>query len=154
LRSGGHANAPSEGAALCLVSGAPAYAQFETATVLGAVKDNTGAVVPGATVTLASVEPGITQTKVTDGAGGYEFFNARVGTYRVTASLQGFSSAVAAGIHAGVGARVRVDLTLAPGQVAEQVEVTGQGSPLERDSSQRGQGKCGACLHDGAASSA
>ena len=81
-------------AALCLAA-APAFAQFETATVLGTVRDRTGAVVPGATVTLPNLDTGVSQTKVTDGSGNYEFFTVRIGTYKVTAELSGFTPAAA-----------------------------------------------------------
>ena len=70
---------------------APAFAQFDTSTVLGAVKDSSGAVVPGATVTLKNNATGITATAVTDTDGAYQFLNVRVGTYSVRAELQGFS---------------------------------------------------------------
>jgi len=117
----------------------PCFAQFETATVLGSVKDKTGAVVPGATVTLLNRETGVAQSKVTDPQGNYEFFTVRIGTYKVSAELQGFAPAAADGVRVTVGSRQRVDLTLTPGQLSEAVEVTSEVSVLEKDSSQRGQ---------------
>jgi hypothetical protein len=117
----------------------PAAAQFETATVLGSVRDNTGAVVPGATVVLTSLDTGLAQQKATDPAGNYEFFNVRIGSYRLTAELSGFATAVADQVRVAVGSRQRVDLVLAPGTVSEVLEVTGEVSALETDSSQRGQ---------------
>src|SRR6185503_16187862 len=71
------------------------YAQFDTSTVLGVVKDSSGAVVPGATVTLKNNATGITATAVSDSEGSYQFMNVRVGTYSVRAELQGFSVAEA-----------------------------------------------------------
>src|SRR5262245_24488940 len=121
--------------ALC----APAFAQFETATVLGSVRDKSGAMVPGATVTLLSLDTGVAQSKVTDAQGGYEFFTVRIGLYKVTAELQGFAPSAADQVRVAVGSRQRVDLVLTPGAVAEAVEVTAEVSPLEKDSSQRGQ---------------
>ena len=47
----------------CCLHGAGAYAQFDTATVVGTVRDNTGAVVPGATVTLTNLDTGIAATR-------------------------------------------------------------------------------------------
>ena len=128
-------------ATLCLsfVMAATAAAQFETATVLGTVRDKSGAVTPGATVTLLNLDTGVTQTKVTDGKGGYEFFTLRLGTYRVTATLSGFSPSSTDRIRVGVGARQRVDLMLSPGALTEAVEVTAEVTPLETESSQRGQ---------------
>ncbi|MGE0452456.1 MAG: carboxypeptidase regulatory-like domain-containing protein [Vicinamibacteria bacterium] len=118
---------------------APALAQFETATVLGSVRDKSDALVPGATVTLLNLDTGVAQTKVSDAAGNYEFFTVRIGTYKVTAELDGFAPSVADQVRVTVGSRQRVDLVLSPGTVSEAVEVTAEVSPLEKDSSQRGQ---------------
>jgi hypothetical protein len=117
----------------------PAIAQFDTATIVGTVRDNTGGVIPGATVTLTNTATGITVVKVTDANGNFEFMTVRVGTYKVTAELQGFSIALADNLQATVGGRQRVDLKLEPGQVTETVEVVGAVKLLETDSSQRGQ---------------
>ncbi|MEO8522396.1 MAG: TonB-dependent receptor, partial [Acidobacteriota bacterium] len=124
---------------LLLLSSAPARAQFDTASVVGTVKDNTGAVVPGATVTLSNLETGIAATRVSDENGTFEFMNVRIGRYKVTAELQGFSVALADNIQVAVGARQRVDLQLTAGNITETVEVVGAATRLETDSSQRGQ---------------
>src|SRR5688500_12909667 len=118
---------------------APVFAQFDTSTVLGSVKDSSGAVVPGATVTLKNVQTGISSTAVTEAEGSYQFLPLRVGTYTVRAELQGFSVAEARDVAVAVGARQRVDLTLTVGNVGETVEVTGAAKLLETESSDRGQ---------------
>ena len=97
------------------------HAQFDTATVLGSVHDSSGAIVPGATVTLKNVATGITATAVSDGEGNYQFLNVRIGTYTVRAELQGFSVAEAENVGVTVNARLRVDLTLKVGNVGETV---------------------------------
>ena len=122
-----------------LFAGSPAYAQFDSATVLGTVRDNTGGVVPGVTVTLTGIETGIATTKVTDANGNFEFATVRIGRYRVTAELSGFSVALADNVQVSVGARQRVDLQLTPGNLQETVEVVGAATRLETDSSERGQ---------------
>ncbi len=126
---------------LCLLwlIASPAIAQFDTATIVGTVRDNSGGVIPGATVTLTNKATGIAVVKVTDANGNFEFMTVRVGTYKVTAELQGFSTALADNLQATVGGRQRVDLKLEPGQVTETVEVVGAVKLLETDSSQRGQ---------------
>ena len=124
---------------LLLFVPAVSYAQFDTATVVGTVRDNSGGVVPGATVTLTNLDTGIAQTRVSDESGSYEFMNVRVGRYRVTAELQGFSTALADNVQVTVGARQRVELQLTPGNLTETVEVVGAATRLETDSSQRGQ---------------
>jgi hypothetical protein len=118
---------------------APAFAQFETASVVGTVRDNTGGIVPGATVTLTNIETGVSQTRTSDASGNYEFFTVRIGTYIITAEKEGFAVAVAENIQVTVGARQRVDLNLQLGQVTERVEVTAAATRLETDTSQRGQ---------------
>jgi hypothetical protein len=116
-----------------------AAAQFDTATIVGTVRDASGGVVPGVTVTLKNVSTGITSEGVTDGDGNYQFLNVRVGAYTVRAALQGFSAAEANDVVITVGARQRVDLTLVTGNITETVVVTGASKLLETDSSDRGQ---------------
>jgi hypothetical protein len=124
---------------LLCAGAAPAFAQFDTATVVGTVKDNTGGVVPGATVTLTNLDTGVSLVFVTEENGSFEFITVRIGRYKVTAELQGFATAVADNIQVSVGARQRVDLQLSPGQISETVQVVGAAQVLETDSSQRGQ---------------
>ena len=125
--------------AMALLVPGVARAQFDTATVLGTVKDSSGAVVPGATVTLKNTATGITANAVTGADGSYQFLTVRIGTYVVRAELQGFSAAEARNVAVTVGARQRVDLALAIGKVGETVEVTGASPLLQTDSSDRGQ---------------
>ncbi|HZS06373.1 MAG TPA: carboxypeptidase regulatory-like domain-containing protein [Blastocatellia bacterium] len=117
----------------------PVYAQFDSATVLGTIRDAAGLALPGATVTLKNVATGITATAQTDGNGDYLFPNVRIGTYRVSAELQGFSTAVAEKVEVVVNARQRVDLAMQPGAVSESVVITDAAQLLETDSSVRGQ---------------
>jgi hypothetical protein len=126
-------------AALAAGLASPAFAQFDTASVLGTVEDRSGAVVPGATVTLLSLDTGIATTKVSDDKGAYEFTSVRIGSYKVTAELSGFAAAIADNVRVNIGARQRVDLILSPGAVSEAVEVTSDVSLLEAESSERGQ---------------
>jgi hypothetical protein len=124
--------------AATLLVAPPVFAQFDTATVVGSVRDNSGGVIPGATVTLTNLETGVTVTRVTDENGNFEFMTVRIGRYNVTAELEGFATALAASVQVTVGARQRVDLRLEPGQVSETVEVVGAATRLETDSSARG----------------
>lgn len=117
----------------------PAWAQFETAAMVGTVRDASGAVVGGATVTLTNAETGVSTTRTSDDSGNFEFSNVRIGTYLITAEKEGFSVAVADNIRAAVGARQRVDLVLQVGALTERIEVSGAATLLETDTSQRGQ---------------
>lgn len=123
---------------LCL-GASSVLAQFETASVLGTVRDSSGAVVTGAAVTLTNTETGISATATTDARGNFEFFTVRIGTYLVTAEKQGFSMAMADNVKVAIGARQRVDLTMVVGQVTETVQVTSNIIQLETETSQRGQ---------------
>jgi Carboxypeptidase regulatory-like domain/TonB-dependent Receptor Plug Domain len=124
--------------ALMLVPSA-ALAQFDTATVVGTVRDSSNAVVPGAKVTLTSVETGISAVRTSSGDGNYEFAAVKPGQYVVTAEKSGFATALVDNVVVQVGARLRVDLAMPIGGLTEKVEVSAQSPLIETDSSQRGQ---------------
>jgi hypothetical protein len=126
--------------AACLgLHAAPAAAQFDTATVVGTVRDSSGGVVPGATVTLTNTATGVSATRTTNAEGNYEFFTVRPGMYIVTAEQTGFSIALVDQVQVQVAARLRVDLQMAVGQLSEKVEVIAASPLVETDTSQRGQ---------------
>lgn len=116
-----------------------AFAQFETATVLGTVRDSGGAVAAKATVQLKNLATGITLSTVTDDNGDYQFVNVKIGAYNVSAALQGFATVVAENIAVAVNARQRVDLVLQVGAISETVTVSTTAEILETESSVRGQ---------------
>jgi hypothetical protein len=116
-----------------------AFAQFETAEVLGTVRDASGSVVSKATVILINQGTGIQAKTTTDDNGNFDFPNVKVGVFTVTAEATGFSKAVAADIRVDVGARQRVDLSLQVGAVTESVNVTGAATALETDTSEHSQ---------------
>ncbi|MGH9769371.1 MAG: carboxypeptidase regulatory-like domain-containing protein, partial [Blastocatellia bacterium] len=124
---------------LIIAAASPAFAQFDTSTVLGTIRDANGAVLPGVTVTLKNIDTSIAVNAQTDEDGNYQFTNVRIGNYRVSAEKQGFSTAVAERVNVTVNARQRVDLTLQPGAVTETVTITDAAQLLETDSSVRGQ---------------
>lgn len=115
------------------------HAQFESGTVLGTIKDASGAVLSNADVTLVNDRTGVQVRTKTDGNGNYEFVNQRTGAYRVRATMQGFQTAEASPFDVVVNARQRVDLTLQVGTAAESVTVTGAAELMETDTSSRGQ---------------
>lgn len=126
-------------ALVALVLPGRALAQFETAAVVGTVRDGSGAVVADARVTLTSLDTGVSSERQSDAAGNFEFFNVRIGRYVVTADKGGFSVAVVDNVQVTVGARLRVDVAMAVGQVTEKVEVKASAVQLQTDSSDRGQ---------------
>ena len=122
---------------LCAVS--TAFAQFETAALVGTVTDGSGGVVADALITATNIDTGVTQTRRTDANGHYEFVTLRIGNYLVTAEKAGFALALAENVRLEVGARLRVDLGLQVGQLTERIEVSAAATLLETDTSQRGQ---------------
>ncbi|MEO8072513.1 MAG: TonB-dependent receptor [Acidobacteriota bacterium] len=114
-------------------------AQFDSATMLGTVRDAAGAVVPNASVTLKNTGTGITATTTTDSEGNYQFLNVKIGTYQVVAEAAGFSKVIVEDISAEVNARQRVDVTLQAGAVSATVTVNDTPELLETDTSERGQ---------------
>ena len=116
-----------------------AHAQFETATVLGTVRDASNAVVPEATVTLTNTATSVSSTKTTNAEGNYEFFTVSAGLYLMTVEKAGFAMAMVENITVQVGSRLRVDAQMSVGQVTEQIQVTGTAPLIETDTSARGQ---------------
>src|SRR5215470_16903662 len=122
---------------LCLAASA-CFAQFDTATVSGVVRDPANAVISGGKVTLENVATGVAKTASTDQNGSYTFFDVKIGRYTLKAEATGFKSAVAEEFAVTVNAHQRVDLQLQVGAVTESVEVVGAASAIETDSSSRG----------------
>ena len=90
------------------VLSASATAQVDTGSITGTVKDSSGAIVPGATVTITHEGQGLTLTSVTREDGTYIFTPIRTGAYRIDVELQGFKKEARRGItrrHSGTGPR-------------------------------------------------
>jgi len=109
---------------------ASAWAQGQTGTIAGTVKDATGAVLPGVTVEVAS--PALIEkvrTGVTDGEGAYKIIKLRPGTYSVTFTLTGFSTVKREGIELTSAFTANVNADMKVGAVAETITVSGE-SPI------------------------
>ncbi|MFN7983595.1 MAG: carboxypeptidase-like regulatory domain-containing protein, partial [Vicinamibacterales bacterium] len=116
-----------------------ASAQFDTATVVGTVKDSSGGAVPNAKVTLTNVETGISDVRTSNAEGNFEFVSVRAGAYLVSGEKEGFSIALMDNVRVEVGARLRADLQLEVGSLSEEVKVTAEAKLVETDNSQRSQ---------------
>ncbi len=114
------------------------HAQFETASVLGYVRDTTGAAVPNSKVQLINTATGVSVTATTDGQGQYQFSDIHIGQYKISAGANGFSSTVTEPFSVAVNARQRVDVNLKPGSVADTVTVSGVAAQLESETSDTG----------------
>jgi hypothetical protein len=94
-----------------------------TAELNGRVTDESGAVLPGVTVTVMQTATGLERTTVTDGTGTYLFTNLPPGPYRLEVTLQGFRSYVQTGLVLTVGATPTVNAVLGLGSLEETVTV-------------------------------
>jgi hypothetical protein len=117
-------------AVLALVVGvSTALAQVQTGEITGRVSDDTGAVLPGATVTLTSpvlIQP---QSATSSETGSFRFTLIPVGTYSVKFELPGFKTVVREGIVVNIGFTAQVNQQLAISTVQETVTVSGE-SPI------------------------
>ncbi len=118
---------------------ATSSAQPTRAELAGVVRDESGALVPGATVVAYESLTGDTRTTVTSSGGDYVFTALRPGSYTLTIELSGFRRAVREGINLATGERLRVDVELTIGSVQETTTVTGEASLLRADTSSLGQ---------------
>ena len=122
--------------ALLLVAATrPATAQVLYGSVVGTVTDPSGAVIPGATVTLTSKQIGVNRSDKTDDGGRYSFVNVLPGNYDVTVNATGFRAFVAQGLgrHAEYDSAYRLQIEV--GQIADQVTVEGTAVALQTDKS-------------------
>ena len=122
-----------------LLSGGRLFAQVDTGTILGTVKDSSGAVVPGAQVTLTNQDTGFSLTTKTSGTGTYILTPIKIGTYTVQATMAGFEKAVQLNAKVDVQQQLVVDLTLVPGQVTQTVEVIAAPPVLQTQNAMVGQ---------------
>ncbi|HJZ78250.1 MAG TPA: carboxypeptidase regulatory-like domain-containing protein [Vicinamibacterales bacterium] len=121
------------GAVLVLSAGGASQAfgqSVSSGTIEGTVKDESGSVLPGTTVTATSPQLQVGQlVQVSDSSGNYKFVDLPPGTYHLTAELQGFSLSVRDDLRLTVGFNARVDFLLKVGALEESVTVSGQ-SPV------------------------
>src|SRR5438093_675832 len=108
---------------LCLLISS-AEAQLPTATILGTIKDATGAVLPGTSVTVTHVETGQVRTTISAEEGSYRLAALPVGNYQVKAELAGFQTAIRNGITLAVSQEALINFTLEVGSTSETISVT------------------------------
>ena len=126
-------------AAVCLIT-LPVLFSQTTAGLTGALTDSSGAVMPGVKVTLVNTETGAQREVTTNDSGIYGFTALQPGLYKLTFQQTGFAQETREGIRLEVNQVVRADVSMRPGAIAENVEVTGAAAPLlEASTSQVGQ---------------
>jgi Carboxypeptidase regulatory-like domain/TonB-dependent Receptor Plug Domain len=125
---------------LVVLAAPPLRAQFEYGEILGTLRDQSGGVISGGKVTVRGIDTNVQASAVTNAQGNYSFPDLRAGNYEVSTAVNGFRPAKSDALLLRVGDRLRMDLTLEPGLVTEQVIVQGAVAPLlETDTSTRGQ---------------
>jgi hypothetical protein len=125
--------------AAAVVAAAPlASAQAVSGTMLGSVRDATGAVLPGVTVVVTNQDTGLTRTVVTDAQGEFTAAQVPTGTYTVTAELTGFKKISKSNYRVGVDTRVRVDFELDIGSMTETVTIVAETPLMQTSSSELG----------------
>lgn len=107
----------------CVLSAFPLMAIETTGTILGTVKDQTGSILPGTTITVTNELTGLTRSTVTDDNGNYVLPLLPVGRYIITAELAGFKKYIQRGVVLEINQSARVDITLLVGEITETVTV-------------------------------
>src|SRR6202790_3462736 len=111
------------GAGLLLVSLA-SFAQGNAGRILGAITDQSGGAISGATVTVTDVQRGVARALTTDESGSFNAPNLTPGTYKVRSEFKGFKAVERDNVLLETGGEVRVDLTLQPGEQTQTINVT------------------------------
>ncbi len=117
---------------VCAGSALAAWAQStSTGTVAGSVTDPTGAVVPGASVTLTDISTNVPRATSTNATGRYIYVDVNPGIYAITVSKAGFETTKTANQEVKVGASLTVNLSLQVGGANVVVEVSAVGNELQ-----------------------
>ncbi|MBI4474765.1 MAG: TonB-dependent receptor [Acidobacteria bacterium] len=122
--------------AMVLAVMSPAYAQ--TGALTGTITDPDGAVLPGVQIRVTNLDTNAERMFVTNDRGDYNVPLLPAGTYRIEAALPGFKTAVADKIEVNVDDRLRIDLTLQVGEIAEKLVVTEAPPLLQSETSSVG----------------
>jgi outer membrane receptor protein involved in Fe transport len=115
-----------------------ALAQGATGAISGTVKDETGAVLPGAAVVVRNTDTSISRELVADAQGRFTAPNLAPGPYELKASLSGFATVVRSGIRLTVGREAVVDFSMKLGEIAESVLVVGESPMVDTRNSSTG----------------
>jgi len=102
-------------------------------TILGTVTDNSGAVVPNATVDVTNTATNVNNHVQTSASGDYTVAYLQPGTYRVTVQASGFQKSVIADVTLQVAQQARVNAVMKPGAVSQTVEVQASAVALDTD---------------------
>jgi Carboxypeptidase regulatory-like domain/TonB dependent receptor len=124
------------------------FSQGSFGRILGTITDQTGAVIPGVTVTIRDVDRGTSRTLTTDEAGLYNAPNLLPGTYTIRVELGGFATVERPNVKLEVGQDIRVDVALRPGQQTELVTVQAESPLVETNNAELGGTIANAVIND------
>src|SRR5574340_1837528 len=116
----------------------PATAQETTGVILGTVKDSTGAVIPGARLTIADRATGIVRNAATDSQGVYVVPLLPPGIYTVAAEFAGMQRAVLENVQVQITERIPVNFTLNVGRLEEAVTVSATPTAVQVETATQG----------------
>ena len=116
---------------MALAWASPVRGQGAGASVEGTVKDQQGAVLPGASVTLRNEDTGVTRTTTTEADGHYRFLALAPGRYRLKAELSGFAAGEIGDITLTIGRSLQQDVAMGIEAVQESVTVSGQAPAVD-----------------------
>ncbi|MGH9141711.1 MAG: TonB-dependent receptor, partial [Vicinamibacterales bacterium] len=116
-------------ALLVFMLGLAASAAAQNAQITGIIKDSSGGIIPGATVTARNVDTGLSRVGVTDGAGEFRLPSLPPGRYSLSAELSGFGTESRPDITLVIDQTAIINFSLKPATLSETVTVTGE-SPI------------------------
>jgi hypothetical protein len=114
-----------------LAGSASAQTDVTTSRVSGTVEDSSKSPLPGVTVEAVNTETGLKQVEVTDANGFYRILNLPTGTYRISATLDGFATATAESVRLLIGSTPTVNFTLQSARISETITVTSEAPTVE-----------------------
>ncbi len=124
--------------AIVVLLAATAQAQLDKGAITGTLRDQAGAVLANATVTVLNIATGVSTRVTTNSDGTYQVLALNPGTYSVEASAPGFGNAKTPEVEIHVKSRAEVDLTLQVGSRTEQIEVRESAATLQTQSADVG----------------
>jgi hypothetical protein len=125
-------------AVFALFLAAALYGQSGNATVTGQVNDQSGAVIPGATIKIQNTETQVQQTSKSNAEGRYAIPNLIPGNYNLSAEVQGFKKFERPNFRLQVGDRVALDINMEIGSAGESVTVSAEVPLLRTEDAQAG----------------
>ncbi|HEY2289990.1 MAG TPA: TonB-dependent receptor [Thermoanaerobaculia bacterium] len=114
-----------------LAGAAHAQTDVTTSRISGTVEDSSKSPLPGVTVEAVNTETGLRLSEVSDAQGFYRILNLPTGTYKVSASLDGFATATAENVRLLIGSTPTVNFTLQSARISETITVTSEAPTVE-----------------------